>query len=167
MFNINSFQIINVQVMRMFALDEIDRKLLRELLKDSKRSYRELARNIGVSTATVINHIQRLESAGVITDYTVQLDTERLGYELTVITEITVSKGRLLEVEQEISKIPNVCAVYDITGLTDAMVIAKFKSRRNLSDFTKKLLAMIYVERTNTHVVLTTMKEDYRMLEDM
>jgi len=153
--------------MRMFALDEIDRKLLRELLKDSKRSYRELARNIGVSTATVINHIQRLESAGVITDYTVQLDTERLGYELTVITEITVSKGRLLEVEQEISKIPNVCAVYDITGLTDAMVIAKFKSRRNLSDFTKKLLAMIYVERTNTHVVLTTMKEDYRMLEDM
>lgn len=153
--------------MRMFALDEIDRKLLRELLKNSKRSYRELARNIGVSTATVINHIQRLESAGVITDYTARLDTERLGYELTVITEITVSKGRLLEVEQEISKIPNVCAVYDITGLTDAMVIAKFKSRRNLSDFTKKLLAMIYVERTNTHVVLTTMKEDYRMLEDM
>jgi DNA-binding Lrp family transcriptional regulator len=153
--------------MRMFTLDEIDRKLLMELLKDSKRSHRELARKIGVSTATVINHIQRLESAGVITDYTVRLDAERLGYELTVITEITVSKGRLLEVEQEISKIPNVCAVYDITGLTDAMVIAKFKSRRNLSDFTKKLLGMTYVERTNTHVVLTTMKEDYRMLEDM
>jgi len=167
MFNIFSFQITNVQVMRMFALDEIDRKLLRELLKDSKRSHRELARKIGVSTATVINHIQRLETAGVINDYTVRLDTERLGYELTVITEITVSKGRLLEVEQEISKIPNVCAVYDITGLTDAMVIAKFKSRRNLSDFTKKLLGMTYVERTNTHVVLTTMKEDYRMLEDM
>ena len=167
MFNISSFNITNVQVIMMFALDEIDRKLLRELLKDSKRSHRELARNIGVSTATVINHIQRLESAGVITDYTVRLDAERLGYELTVITEITVSKGRLLDVEQEISKIPNVCAVYDVTGLTDAMVIAKFKSRRNLSDFTKKLLGMTYVERTNTHVVLTTMKEDYRMLEDM
>jgi len=151
----------------MFALDEIDRKLLRELLTDSKRSYRELARSIGVSTATVINHIKRLESAGVLTDYTVRLDGERLGYELTVITEITVSKGKLLEVEEEVAKIPNVCAVYDVTGLTDAMVIAKFKSRRNLSDFTKKLLAMPYVERTNTHVVLTTMKEDFRMLQDM
>jgi len=151
----------------MFMLDDIDRKILRELLKGSNRSQRELAKAIGVSTATVINHVQRLESAGVVRNYTVLLDHERLGYELTVITEITVSKGKLLEVEEEISKISNVCAVYDVTGLTDAMVVAKFKSRSNLSDFTKKLLAMPYVERTNTHMVLTTIKEDFRMLNDI
>lgn len=151
----------------MFALDNIDRKLLRELLTNSKRSYRELARAIGVSAATVINHVQRLESGGVIRDYSVSLDHERLGYELTVVTEIIVSKGKLLETDAEIAKIPNVCAVYDITGETDAMVVAKFKSRSNLSDFTKKLLAMPYVERTNTHVVLTTVKEDFRMMNDM
>ena len=151
----------------MFALDNTDRKLLRELLTNSKRSYRELARAIGVSTATVINHVQRLESGGVIKDYSVSLDHERLGYELTVITEIIVSKGKLLETDEEIAKIPNVCAVYDITGETDAMVVAKFKSRSNLSDFTKKLLAMPYVERTNTHVALTTVKEDFRMMNDM
>jgi len=115
----------------------------------------------------VINHAQRLESAGVIKNYTVNLDHERLNFELTVITEIIVSKGKLLETQQEISKISNVCAVYDVTGLTDAMVIAKFKSRNDLSDFTKKLLSMPYVERTNTHVVLTTMKEDFRMIEDI
>ena len=149
----------------MFALDEIDRKLLRELLIDSKRSYRELARSIGVSTATVINRVQRLESSGVIKGYTIMVDHERLGFELTVVTEITVSKGRLIEVEEAVSKLPNVCAVYDVTGLTDAMVVAKFRSRRELSKFTKGLLAMPYVERTNTHVVLTTVKEDFRMLE--
>jgi DNA-binding Lrp family transcriptional regulator len=151
----------------MFTLDAIDKKLLRELLTNSKRSYRELARAIGVSAATVINHVQRLESGGVIKDYSVSLDHERLGYELTVITEIIVSKGKLLETDAEIAKIPNVCAVYDITGETDAMVVAKFKSRSNLSDFTKKLLAMPYVERTNTHVALTTVKEDFRMMNDM
>lgn len=150
--------------MGLFSLDDMDRKVLRELLRDSKRSFRELARSLGVSTATVISRVQRLESSGVITNYTVQMDHEKLGYELTVITEITVSKGKLLEVEEEISKIPNVCAVYDVTGLTDAMVIAKFKNRRSLSDFTKKLLSMPYVERTNTHVVLTTIKEDFRMI---
>ncbi len=147
----------------MFALDEIDRKLLKELLTDSKRSYRELASAIGVSAATVINHVRRLESAGVIKDYSARLDHERLGYELTVVTEIVVSKGKLLETDEEIAKIPNVCAVYDITGQTDAMVVAKFKSRNKLSDFTKALLAMPYVERTNTHVVLTTVKEDFRL----
>ena len=151
----------------MFALDEIDRKLLKELLMNSKRSFREIAKSIGVSPATVINHIQRLESGGVIHDYSVRLDHERLGYELTVVTEIIVSKGKLLETDAEIAKISNVCAVYDITGETDAMVVAKFKSRSDLSDFTKKLLAMPNVERTNTHVVLTTVKEDFRMQDDM
>jgi DNA-binding Lrp family transcriptional regulator len=148
-------------------LDDIDRKLLKELLIDSKRSFRELAKSIGVSPATVINHVQRLESGGVIKDYSVRLDHERLGYELTVVTEIIVSKGKLLETDAEIAKISNVCAVYDITGQTDAMVVAKFTSRSDLSDFTKKLLAMPYVERTNTHVVLTTVKEDFRMQDDM
>ena len=151
----------------MFALDEIDKKLLKELLINSKRSFREIAKSIGVSPATVINHIQRLESGGVIHDYSVRLDHERLGYELTVVTEIIVSKGKLLETDAEIAKISNVCAVYDITGETDAMVVAKFKSRSDLSDFTKKLLSMPYVERTNTHVVLTTVKEDFRMQDDM
>jgi len=151
----------------MFALDDIDRKLLREILKDSKRSSRELAKAIGVSAATVINHVQRLETGGVIKDYSVRLDHERLGYELTVVTEIIVSKGKLLETDEEIAKIPHVCAVYDITGETDAMVVAKFKSRSDLSEFTKKLLSMPYVERTNTHVVLTTVKEDFRMMNDM
>ena len=151
----------------MFALDEIDKKLLKELLINSKRSFREIAKSIGVSPATVINHIQRLESGGVIHDYSVRLDHERLGYELTVVTEIIVSKGKLLETDAEIAKISNVCAVYDITGETDAMVVAKFKSRSDLSDFTKKLLSMPYVERTNTHVVLTTVKEDFRMQDDV
>ena len=151
----------------MFALDDIDRKLIGELLRNSKRSYRELARAIGVSAATVINRVQRLESSGVIKDYSTRLDHERLGYELTVVTEIIVSKGKLLETDAEIAKIPNVCAVYDITGQTDAMVVAKFKSRSSLSEFTKRLLSMPYVERTNTHVVLTTVKEDFRMMNDL
>jgi DNA-binding Lrp family transcriptional regulator len=48
--------------------------------------------------------------------------------------------------------------------LTDAIVIAKFKSREELSKFTKTLLAMPFIERTNTHMVLTTVKEDFRLL---
>jgi len=151
----------------LFALDEMDRKLLGELLRNSNRSYRDLAKAIGVSAATVINHIQRLESAGVIKDYSVRLDHERLGFELTVITEITVSKGKLLEVQEEIAKLPYVCGVYDVTGEIDSIVVAKFRNRRELSEFPKALLRMEYVERTNTHVVLNTVKEDFRMIGNL
>lgn len=151
----------------MFALDEIDRKLLAELLINSNRSNRELAKAIGVSAATVINHIQRLESAGVITDYSVIVDFERLGFELTVIMTVTVGRGKLLETQEEIAKLPYVCAVYDVTGQVDSIVIAKFRNRRELSEFPKDLLAMEYVERTNTHVVLNTVKEDFRMVYNL
>lgn len=151
----------------MFTIDEIDKKILSELLKDSKRSYRELARAIGVSAATVISRIQRLEQAGVVTDYTVMIDFERIGFELTAVTELTVSRGKLIETQEEIAKLPYVCAVYDVTGEIDSVVVAKFRNRKELSEFPKDLLSMPFVERTNTHLVLNTVKEDYRMIKNL
>jgi DNA-binding Lrp family transcriptional regulator len=105
-----------------------------------------------------------MEEAGVIKGYSAMIDHEKVGYELTGIAEITVSKGKLYEMEMAISKIPNTCAVYDTTGLTDALVIAKFHSREEMSKFAKSLLSMPFIDRTNTHVVLTTIKEDFRLL---
>jgi len=145
-------------------LDEIDQKIVAELLKDSRKSFREIARKVGVATGTVLTRVRNMEKNGIIKGYTVLLDHEKLGYDLTAVIEITVSKGRLLEVDREVAKKSNVCAVYDTTGLTDAIVIAKFKTREELSKFTKSLLAIPYVERTNTHLVLTTIKEDFRLI---
>lgn len=145
-------------------IDELDRKILQAYLTDSRISYRELAHKLGVSTTTVQSRTSKLEKAGVIRGFSAIYDHEKIGYQLTAITEITVAKGKLLELEREVAKIPQVLAVYDVTGLTDAMVIAKFKSREELSKFTKTLLAMPFIERTNTHIVLTTVKEDFRLL---
>ena len=145
-------------------LDEIDVKILKELLNNARLSNRQIAARVGVSVGTVISRIKRMEDEGIIKGYTTILDHEKLGYELTVVTEVTVSKGKLLETEREIAKNPNVCAVYDVTGEVDVIVIAKFKNRRELSKFTKSLLAMPFVERTNTRVVLTTIKEDFKLL---
>ncbi len=145
-------------------MDELDRKILHAYLTDSRTSYRELAHRLGVSTTTVQSRTSKLEKAGIIRGYSAIFDHEKVGFQLTAITEVTVAKGKLLELEREVAKIPQVLAVYDVTGLTDAMVIAKFKSREDLSKFTKTLLAMPFVERTNTHLVLTTVKEDFRLL---
>jgi DNA-binding Lrp family transcriptional regulator len=145
-------------------LNETDIKILKNLLEDARFSSRQIAKNVGVSVGTVLSRIKKMEEDGLIRGYAVILDHEKLGYELTVVTEITVSKGRLVEMEQEIAKMPGVCGVYDVTGLTDAVIIAKFKSREELGRFTKQLLALPYIERTNTHVALTTVKENFRLL---
>ena len=147
-----------------YELDEFDRKILKEYLNDARASSREIARGIGVSVSTVLARTRKMEKNGVIKGYTVMIDHEKLGYQLTAITEVIVSKGKLLEVEKEIAKMPVTCAVYDVTGEIDAVLIAKFKDRNELSTYTKMLLAIPYVERTNTHVVLTTVKEDFRLI---
>jgi len=145
-------------------LDETDVKILKTLVSDARLSSRQISKKSGVSIGTVLTRMKKMEKDGVIRGYSAIVDHEKLGYQLTALTEITVSKGRLLEVENEIARMPNVCCVYDVTGLTDAFVIAKFKSREELSVFAKRLLALPFVERTNTHVVLTTIKEDFRLI---
>jgi len=145
-------------------LDETDIKILKALTLDARLSSRQIAKQCSVSIGTVLSRIKRMENEGIIQGYSALLDHEKLGYELTVVSEITVSKGRLLEVESEIARLPNVCCVYDVTGLIDAIIIAKFKTREELGKFTKRLLAIPFVERTNTHVVLTSIKEDFRLI---
>ena len=145
-------------------LDETDIKILRILLSYARLSSRQIARKTSVSVGTVLLRMKKMEQEGIIKEYSAVVDHEKLGYDLTAVIEITVSKGKLFEMAKEIAKVPNVCCVYNVTGLTDAMVIAKFKKREELSGFTKYLLSLPHVERTNTHVVLTTMKEDFRVL---
>ena len=141
-------------------VDETSQKVLEEYLKDSRQSFREVARKIGISSGTVANRIKDMEETRVIKKYTTQLDYEKLGYELTAITEIIVSEGMMIEVGNEISTIRNAISVYNVTGDSDILVIAKFRARSELSDFTKTILKMPHVVRTKTHVVLNTLKED-------
>jgi len=144
-------------------MDEKDIKILRELVADARLSYREIARRVNLSVATVVTRIKDLEKSGVIEGYSAMLNQERLGYDVVAIIELIISNGKLLEVEEEIAKNPNVYGVYDVTGTSDAIVIARFKTRYELSKFVKSMLAMPFVQRTITHVALGIMKEDRRV----
>jgi len=145
-------------------IDETDRKILKEYTEDSRQSYREIARKIGVAPGTVVSRIREMEKQGIISKYTAQLNYQKLGYDLTAITEITVSKGMIIEVGKEITKIREACAIYNVTGDSDVMVVAKFKDREDLSNFTKKVLKIPHVDRTKTHLVLITLKEDFNII---
>jgi DNA-binding Lrp family transcriptional regulator len=145
------------------ASDDLDLRILGRLLVDGRAPLRKVASELGVSTTTVSSRMAGLQARGVVKGTSVLVDYEKLGFELTAVTEIVVSKGKLLEMEKEIARLPGVCAVYDVTGEIDAIVVAKFRDREEMGRFTKGLLTMPFVERGNTHVVLTTVKEDFRI----
>ena len=145
------------------TIDQLDQRILARLLIEGRTSFRQMAQEFHTSTSTVSSRVSRLEKSGVITGYSAAVNFEALGYDLTAVTEIRVSKGKLFEMEREIAKLPGVCTVYDVTGEIDGIIVAKFRKREGLSRFTKGLLGMPFVERANTHVVLTTVREDFRV----
>ena len=144
-------------------LDDLDRAILEELNTDARRSHREIAHRLKVSPTTVSARVARMEAQGVIRGYIPLLDDEQLGWDLWATMGIRISKGRLREVEERLARDPRAYAIYDVTGETDALLIGRFRDRRDLDRFVKHALQDPHVERTNTQVVLNRVKEDRRV----
>ncbi len=140
-------------------LDSIDLEILKLLSKDSTSSNTSIANKLEKHPTTISNHVEDLKKKGIIKDFTINIDYEKLGFDIIALIELTISKGKMLEVEKEIAKNPNVFAVYDVTGQYDALVLARFKARKELSALVKHINSLSNVIRTNTHLILNIIKE--------
>ncbi len=141
-------------------IDKTDVKIMNALVENAKLSLRQISKKIGVSVATVMHRVKKLEKEGIIKKYTAVLDYDKLSYDFPVIIDIRIAKGKLLNVEKKIASDPNIIAVYDKTGGFDATVIARFKSRKSMDAFLKRLQTYDFVERTETQLILNTVKEE-------
>jgi len=143
----------------MTDVEEIDKEILRILCQDCTKTHNAIATELGKSPITIKKHVEELEKNQVIKGYGAQIDFDKLGYNIIAVIELTVSKGKMLEIESQIGKNPNVFAVYDITGTYDALILARFKDRSELSAMIKEIHKSPEVERTNTHLILNVIKE--------
>jgi len=144
-------------------IDELDRKIVRVMNQNARKSYREIAKEVGTSVTAVIHQVKKMEQTGVIKGFVPVVDPEHFGYTLIAIIALRISKGKLLETQRIVSQDPRVSAVYDVTGEWDSLVIGYFKGRDDLNDFIKQVLALRYVDRTVTHMVLNVVKDEKRV----
>jgi Lrp/AsnC family transcriptional regulator for asnA, asnC and gidA len=144
--------------------DDLEIKIVRALNENSRKSFREIAKETGSSAPAVINKIKRLEELGAIKGYIPVLDPEYFGYNLMAVIAIRISHGKLIETQEKIAEDPHVFAIYDVTGEWDSIVIARFKSRGDLNKFVKSLLAQKYVDRTFTNIVLNVVKDEQKLV---
>ena len=146
-------------------IDETDRNLLNILLDNSRLSLRKIAKKANISAATAMSRIKRLEEQGCIKKYSALLDYELLGYDIDVLIDIKISKGKLFELEKKLAKSKNIFAVYDCTGEFDAAILGRFKNRRTMDTFLKKIQKYDFIERTNTRMILNTIKDEHVRLQ--
>ena len=148
------------------ALDSTDRAIVEALCEDARLSQRQLAQIVGVAQGTITNRLRKLEDEGTIRGYAPILSAESVGWSMTVMAGLCIEKGKIMDVQKNISADSRVFSVYDVTGDWDSMVLARVKDREDLDNLTKTVFTLDGITRSYTHVVLNTVKESGVMLPE-
>ncbi len=144
-------------------MDDLSKKIVDILSMDARKSFREVAKETGTSVTAVINGVKNLEAKGIIRGYAALVDPVAVGFDLSAVIAVRISQGKILETQKKIAEDPRVFAVYDVTGEWDCLVLARFRGRDDLNRFIKKVNALPHIDRTVTHLVLNTVKEERRV----
>lgn len=142
-------------------MDGVDKNLLRKLIKNAKLPLKDLADEVGVHQNTLMNRIKRLEKIGIIRNFTVNLNEEKLGYLNVAIIRLRADDRNypIDELMARISAIPQTVCVYEVTGEYDADVFVKARSNEELLEIIRRIRSMEGVLETNSQHVLKTHKE--------
>ena len=140
-------------------LDWLDKAILNNLIDDSRQSLRNIAKKTKVSVVTIMKRLKHLENEKLITNYSTRLDYDKLDYDFPVAVRISISKGKLFDVQKKIASYASVYAVHDITGDFDSLVLARFRNRRSLDTFLKRIQAIEHVVKTETNLILNVIKD--------
>ena len=97
-------------------LDEIDRRLLEELVADGRLALAELGRRVNLSPPAVAERVQRLERSGVITGYKAVIDPKAIGYPLAAVVRVRPASRQLHRIPEVARETPEVVECYRITG---------------------------------------------------
>ena len=139
--------------------DELDKRIIELLCKSSQGSYRQIAKQLNVHPTTLIQRVKNLESKGVILGYRASVDYMKLGFEFMGM--VSIYADDIWKAQEEICKIPQVVAFFEVTGETDAMVWVSCESRDEFSEVMKNINAVEYVRRTSTQIILDIRKNPF------
>jgi Lrp/AsnC family transcriptional regulator for asnA, asnC and gidA len=140
------------------ALDDIDKNIIKILQENAKTSYREIQDMLGISIGTIHNRISRLEKSKIIEGYTIKLNNEQLGFKLTFLIRIQIDGKHTQEILEKITKKPEVCSVFHISGEQSAELICRFKEAGDVHNFITELNKEDYVTKTISNMVLKEYK---------
>ena len=139
--------------------ENLDVKLVNELLKDGRASLRSLAEELDVSVTTVSNHLADIEDEGIIEGYAPRVNYDELDYDVTAVIQLKVEGNALPEITDRLKDERRMISVYEVTGDYDVIAIGKFRDTDEMNDGIKSLLTDPDIKESNTSVVLNAVAE--------
>ncbi len=142
-------------------IDELDARILTALSADSRRSYADVASEVGLSTAAVHERVKKMGERGVIERFSLRVDPDKVGLHVTAFVAIRNDGGvHCREVAPALRSMPEVLELHSVAGEYDFIAKIRTSHPRGLEDVLYRIKAIAGVARTTSTVVLNTEFED-------
>ena len=146
----------------MSDVDEIDKKILAQLIENSKMQSKELSRKLKIHPNTLLQRLKKLEKSEVIKRYSAVVDFSKVSHRMQCIIflDIKMIKG-WEKVLRPLAHLPQVESFILISGNHDIVVIARVKDEFELAELMRRLQDNDVVEHTTTHIIVDYYKQPY------
>jgi Lrp/AsnC family transcriptional regulator for asnA, asnC and gidA len=132
--------------------DDIDIKVLRNLQKDARTNFADIAKECSVSVDTIIKRLQHLEKNGVVKGTTILLEPRRMGMDCLASLEVNVDVVDVYEVVAVIKKQPGVVFCTPTMGMQNIFAIAVLQSMKELNVLRESIKGITQVNELKTSI---------------
>ncbi len=146
----------------MHTLDEIDVKILVELLKDGRKSFTDIAKQCNKSKDVICNHYKELKNAGIIVGSTIQFNYSKFGYSAVAVIMLSLDSQYIPETLEHLKTIPNIFSFCNYNSPPySIIVISTLKDLRDL-DYAKEIMS----KQNQTNEIKTSLWTDVRNIPE-
>lgn len=144
--------------LRLLPIDEVDVRILSRLRDNARLSNVDIARDLGISEATVRRRIQSLEDKGIIQGYSCYLNYHLIENPVKAYVHLSLDPSRRESVVGKIVAHPRAIAVYRVTGDHDVLAVMFFIDMSELHDFLDHYLQLEGIREVRTQIVMSPYK---------
>lgn len=146
-------------------MDRTDKKILNKLLKDPKKSFAKIAKEIGVSPSTIIKRYEKFIKDSLITGTFTILDLSKIDFQGKAFLFLSVKKGYSSEKTINfLRRIPNIFLIFEIIGGFDLLIMMVFRDFSEILNLVKKIKKFDYIKRVEMSItgdVFYPVREEY------
>jgi len=143
----------------MIELDDVNRLILKRLQENARRSFKEIAKEAGVSEATIFVRVKKLQDSGVIKGFKAIIDHDLVGKKTTAFVLVKANPKEYSQVLKELMDVDDIYEIHDVTGEYYAIIKIRAENTDKLAKIIDKIGAVGGVAGTETILVLKTVKE--------
>lgn len=148
-------------------MDEINKAILAQLIKNSRSTASEISKQVNLSVPAVAERIRKMETSGMINGYTVKLDRQQLGLQLIAFIMVTLDNvSSIANFRDKMVACPDVLECHHLAGQSDYLLKIRVENTNQLERFLMDVLKKTAgVASSNTLICLSTLKEELNVLE--